>query len=110
MTFQVVGLVNFPMADFNNSYFLLPFDTMQDFIRMPEATLWKNQGDLYGMTGIRAQIYNFIGNYSAPHDKWIISKSFVKRFHCTYIIFTRRGNITANTAECLCAGVVSETA
>ncbi|MFP4491257.1 MAG: ABC transporter permease [Spirochaetaceae bacterium] len=96
MTFEVTGLVDFPMADFNNSYFLLPFDTMQDFIQMPggaqeillmsedpenaeiqldgvnslisednslsylDATLWKNQGDLYGMMGISTLIYNII--------------------------------------------------
>jgi len=34
MTFEVVGLVNFSMGGLNDMYFLLPFDTMQGFIRM----------------------------------------------------------------------------
>lgn len=34
MTFEAVGLVNFTMGSHNNAYFILPFDTMQDFLRM----------------------------------------------------------------------------
>ena len=34
MTFEVVGLINFNMGGYNDAYFILPFDTMQDFIRM----------------------------------------------------------------------------
>ncbi|HDQ15217.1 MAG TPA: ABC transporter permease [Sediminispirochaeta sp.] len=96
MTFEVAGILNSPMAEFNSSYFLLPLDTMQDFVRMKdgalelllttpepeeaeiqlrrvetllaedptlsslEATLWKDQGDFYGMMGISELIYNIL--------------------------------------------------
>lgn len=34
MTFTISGLVDFPMQGMNETYFLLPFDTMQGFVRM----------------------------------------------------------------------------
>jgi len=34
MKFEVTGLLDFPIAGMGNSYFLLPFDTMQGFLRM----------------------------------------------------------------------------
>ncbi len=35
MTFEVAGLVQFSMGNLNDSYFLLPLDTMQQFMKMP---------------------------------------------------------------------------
>src|SRR6056297_1194998 len=34
MKFEVTGILDFPIAGMGNSYFLLPFDTMQNFVRM----------------------------------------------------------------------------
>jgi len=39
MTFEIVGLVNFTMGSHNNAYFILPFDTMQNFARMEGGSL-----------------------------------------------------------------------
>jgi putative ABC transport system permease protein len=39
MTFTVTGIVRFPVAMFNDSFFLMPIDTAADFLKMPgEAT------------------------------------------------------------------------
>ena len=35
MTFEVAGLVQFSISNLNDSYFLLPLDTMQQFMKMP---------------------------------------------------------------------------
>lgn len=37
MKFEVTGLLDFPIAGMGKSYFLLPFDTMQDFLRMEDG-------------------------------------------------------------------------
>lgn len=35
MTFEVAGLLNFSIGAMSDGYFLVPFDTMQDFVQMP---------------------------------------------------------------------------